>query len=319
MSRLIATLSLLPMLTACSGVIRPALEPTDAATRLEQVTHTGNDELDPAVSPDGTALAYETRASVGSPSHVEIMWLQPHGKYVAGEVAFSSGKTIGMEPAWKPDGSGVVFVTTSGNQAPKLVETFEHGTGYAPLQAKSDDVYFAGAWPTISPKGTIAVSFKDVETYETSWPITREYDRALGISSMPGAGITILGRGNKPAWSPDGTRLAFVRLSEGHSHLFISNNDGSDAHQITEGSGDDEAPAWSPDGTRLVFCSGPSTPTASGLPQANLFTVNRDGSGLVQLTEGDRFACRPSWAKDGNIYFHLNATDRFHIWRIRPK
>ncbi|HEX8791813.1 MAG TPA: hypothetical protein VF765_12755, partial [Polyangiaceae bacterium] len=57
----------------------------------------------------------------------------------------------------------------------------------------------------------------------------------------------------------------------------------------------------------------------AGWMQANLFVVHSDGSGLEQLTEGDRLACRPDWARDGFVYFHANATDdHFHIWRIRP-
>ena len=315
MNRAIYSLGFLS-LTACSGVIRPALETTEAATQLEQVTHSTTNELDPAVSPDASAIAYEVRSSPEGSPHVEIMWLTPHGQQAAGGVEFTSHDTIGMEPAWNFDGSRVVFVTTKG-RSPKLAEIYGHGTGYAVFVANSDDVYFGGAWPAMSPQGKLAVSFQDVETYETSWPMTKDFDRALGVSTVhDGAGVTILGRGTKPAWSPDGGRLAFVRASEGHAHIFVSNVDGSEAQQITDGPADDESPAWSPDGTRIVFCSGPSSPTSH---QANLFTVNRDGSGLLQLTEGDRFACRPSWARDGNIYFHADATDHFHIWRIRPK
>lgn len=293
-------------LTACSGVIRPALETTEAATQLEQVTHGATNELDPAVSPNGNELAYEVRSSATSPPHIEVLKL-------GGNVEFTSADTVGMEPTWKPDGSSVIFVTGSS----QLAEVFGLGTGHPSFVARDDDVYFAGTWPAMSPAGTLAVSFNDVGTYETSWPTTRAFDRAIGVSSIhEGKGVTILGRGSKPAWSPDGSSLAFIRASEGHSHLFVSRIDGTEAQQITEGPADDESPAWSPDGKRIVFCSGPSSPLS---PQANLFTVNRDGSGLLQLTEGDRFACRPSWANDGHIYFHLNASDHFHIWRIRPK
>ncbi|HEY2511442.1 MAG TPA: hypothetical protein VGI39_11325, partial [Polyangiaceae bacterium] len=82
------------------------------------------------------------------------------------------------------------------------------------------------------------------------------------------------------------------------------------------GPDDDVHPAWSPDGSALVFCS--EHGAEDGRTQANLFVVHPDGTRLVQLTEGDRIACRPDWARDGYIYFHANATDRFHIWRLRP-
>jgi TolB protein len=320
MNRFICSVGCLSLtsLTACAGVIRPPIETTDAATRLEQVTHSATNELDPAVSPDASAIAYEVLAAPEAAPHVEIMCLKPHGGHSPGEVEFTTGETIGMEPTWMPYGEGLFFVTRNG-RAPKLAEVLANGAGDKPWVASSDDVYFAGAWPAMSSRGKLAVSLADVGSYETGWPATKEFDPAVGVSDVPGTGVTILGRGAKPAWSPDGARLAFVRVTEGHAHLFVSNVDGSQAVQVTDGPADDESPAWSPDGTRIVFCSGPSTPSSPASLQANLFTINPDGSGLLQLTEGDRFACRPSWGRDGFIYFHVNATDRFHIWRIQPK
>ena len=67
-----------------------------------------------------------------------------------------------------------------------------------------------------------------------------------------------------------------------------------------------------------MFCSAHGQ-KEQGWTQSNLFVVRADGSGLEQLTEGDRIACRPDWASDGLIYFHANATDQFHIWRLAPR
>jgi Tol biopolymer transport system component len=66
-----------------------------------------------------------------------------------------------------------------------------------------------------------------------------------------------------PAWSPDGTRLAFTsvtatRTSDGTSvnataDIYIINADGSGLRRLTNNSAYNTAPTWSPDGTRIAF------------------------------------------------------------------
>jgi TolB protein len=65
-----------------------------------------------------------------------------------------------------------------------------------------------------------------------------------------------------------------------------------------------------------VFCSAHGE---EELVQANLFVVRADGTGMVQLTEGDRISCHPTWSRDGYVYFHANQGGHFHIWRVRVK
>jgi dipeptidyl aminopeptidase/acylaminoacyl peptidase len=92
-----------------------------------------------------------------------------------------------------------------------------------------------------------------------------------------------------PAWSPDGTQLAVITHWAGNAGILAMQPDGSGAHMVTN-DGSDRDPAWSPDGSKLVFANG-----------ANLYLVNADGSGRVQLTfdPDDRSASRPTWSPDG--------------------
>jgi TolB protein len=167
----------------------------------------------------------------------------------------------------------------------------------------------------VSPNGkTMAMSLVSISQFQTGWRMSRHFDRALAVSDLLGTGITLLGAGSDPSWSPDGTRIAFSRVSAGHAHLFVVNADGTEPRQLTEGASDDVAPTWSPDGRFIVFCSAHGD---AQWTQSNLFAMRADGSGLVQLTEGDFLSGRPAWAKDGFVYFHTNASDRFHIWRLR--
>jgi TolB protein len=49
-----------------------------------------------------------------------------------------------------------------------------------------------------------------------------------------------------PAWSPDGSRIAFHSDREGNFEVYVMNADGSGQTRLTDSPGADSAPAWSP-------------------------------------------------------------------------
>ncbi len=95
--------------------------------------------------------------------------------------------------------------------------------------------------------------------------LDREHDRAVHqlwtVPTAEGAPrrLTQGIDDTSPAWSPDGTRLAFLRADDGPAQVWLLPVDGGEPQQATWlplGAG---APVWSPDGSRLAFSS-PSTP-----------------------------------------------------------
>jgi Tol biopolymer transport system component len=69
-----------------------------------------------------------------------------------------------------------------------------------------------------------------------------------------GAGARLLLRnGYAPAWSPDGSRLAFVSRRSGDEELWVARADGSEPRRLTRSPGPDLTPAWSPDGKQLAW------------------------------------------------------------------
>jgi Tol biopolymer transport system component len=122
-----------------------------------------------------------------------------------------------------------------------------------------------------------------------------------------------------PAWSPDGSKIAFAALPREGSFdlegLFVVAADGSGLDRLTEcappGCTTDWFPTWSPDGSRIAF-SRLGGHQSQGTVE--LYRVNPDGSGLRRLADLPGYAETPAWSPDGaRIAFALQREDG---WRI---
>ena len=110
-------------------------------------------------------------------------------------------------------------------------------------------------------------------------------------------------------FSPDGTRIAFLRLVENGSLIATMDVATGGVVELestrTTGEPSNGAPRWSPDGGRLIFDRQATAPL--GGRETNLFVVNADGSDLRRLTPNELFAIDPDWSPDGSSIVFLSS------------
>jgi len=196
-----------------------------------------------------------------------------------GKIAFTSDRTGNHEIyTANPDGTSVEQLTNTPN---------------------ADDFT-----PAFSPDGT-KIAFP---RYPTNEPCCPPGDWGIFVINLADGTETQItsggGRDWDPYWSPDGTKLVFVRTSSGGfvdntSDLYVANADGSGTPQaLTSGGSYEIQPSWSPDGQKIVYTDGKDTNGGNG----NIYIINASGGGSVKLDAAADFGSvdqSPAWSPDG--------------------
>jgi Tol biopolymer transport system component len=120
-------------------------------------------------------------------------------------------------------------------------------------------------------------------------------DTGISVLNLADGTIADLGPGSAPAWSPDGTKIAFANDPAGTgSDLYVMNSDGTNVARITTNAGFRGDPDWSPAGERIAF----DCEVASG--NRDICAIATDGSGLTRLTTDPAFDHGARWSPDGD-------------------
>jgi Tol biopolymer transport system component len=116
----------------------------------------------------------------------------------------------------------------------------------------------------------------------------------------------------EPAWSPDGSRLAYVTEEGGQPQIFVARADGSGAVNLTNSDFLERNPTWSPDGQQLAW-------TRVDQNQHSIWTMKADGSGATRISDPTVMCSNPSWSPDGKTiaYATLRPGDaNFRVWQM---
>jgi len=178
------------------------------------------------------------------------------------------------------------------------------------------------------------------------WVMDADGSRQTRLLPAPGAGIDY----SWPAWSPDGSRLAYTQWrnapglaynesgDQQSASIWTMAPDGTDARLVVDSApGQAWVPAWSPDGASIAYTSSPSGNTAASVPGAaaepepnqapgsvgppplthgeQIWIVGADGSNPTQLTDDPGNNEGAAWSPDGRrLAFASDRTGGSHLW-----
>ena len=188
-----------------------------------------------------------------------------------------------------PDGTLLLCETFSDDGSQNGIHTIRSSDGGGLTQITSnpggDDI--PGDW---SPDGKRIV-FDRIGPDGNSEGLFVVNTKGTGLKQITPANFRLSSFGS---WSPQGNDIVFSRhvTPDVHSSIWVVHADGTGLHEINVqpasacggANADPNAdgcpePAWSPDGTKIVFAKGKSTDV-----DAEIYTVNVDGTGLTQVT-----------------------------------
>jgi Tol biopolymer transport system component len=123
----------------------------------------------------------------------------------------------------------------------------------------------------------------------------------IGTGAPKQLSKTLDGVDADPAWSPDGSRIAFRRrvpngTIDGNEDVFVMNADGSDARAIASAPAADFKPVWSPDNKNLLIISNRKSDAGRPGTTFDLWLVRvTDGKVVTQLGLKAKQITRPFW------------------------
>ncbi len=258
-------------------------------TNSQNITADYGDQANPAVSPDGTRIAYEYGSGI---------WVMNSDGSARRELTDGSAWTD-KDPAWSSDGTGIAFARAGDIWAMNADGSAQRNLTRTPNNQEFDPAY--------SPTA------ERIAYTRTGCQVPNGGGTCVYAMNSDGSGQADLGAedlvpgcptnaprdfetvGRAPAWSPDGTQIAFSGPTNCPHTLGVDiwsmNADGSGKRNLVGDNGTNDAvPAFSPDGWTIVF----ESDRDSTWPE--LYAMGAaDGSGVTRLTENSTWDIDADW------------------------
>jgi len=256
---------------------------SDGTGIVNLTNHPGND-LTPVWSPDGSRVAFSSDRD----GDVGLFLMGDDGSNPTW-VASSGFLTY---PTWSPDGKKIAF-TSSLEDYSEIYVIDADGTDLTRLTYQLEGTPVDNAMPAWSPDGTkIAFStFSGGECNDDIWVMNSDGSNRVNLTGR------FVGEQEcfaidydapedyEPAWSPDGTKIAFGSDRNGEQEIYVMNADGTNPVQLSQaddGDGEHISPTWSPDGTEIAFLSGDFDDEEGAY---EIFIIRSDGSSFAELVD----------------------------------
>jgi len=232
-------------------------------TNQKPLTSLKDLSLTPAISPDGSKLAFMSYAK-GRP---RIMMVSTDtGRALP---FYNQEASMNTTPYFSPDGRQIYYSSTASGQG-QIVAAGIDGQGFRRVSHR-DAIEVE---PKVNPKNPDILLF-------VSGPGAQQIYRMNSQGASVERVTNGEGEASNPAWNPDGQHIAFSwtrGYSKGDWNIFVMDVVSRQYIQLTHSEGKNENPYWAPDGRHLVFAS------TRGGGRSQIYTMLADGSQVKQLT-----------------------------------
>jgi TolB protein len=228
--------------------------------------------FDPAWSPDGTQIAFESNRNAGFGSEI---YVQTVGTNQA--VRLTRNPANDRTPRWSPDGTQIVFASNRTGTYQIYVTAADGSSRNKPTQLTFSGENSDPAWST-----TNKIAFE--HTPPNGKP-------EIYVMKPDGSGqrrLASQGSDLNPSWSPNSKSIVFDSGRSGNEQIYVMNADGSRQRRLTFDDARDSNPVFSPDGRRIAFSS-----DRSGTLE--VWIMSADGKNLSQLTTTSTASLAPTW------------------------